>query len=138
MKDKGVNYANISLTFYYALNNSYNLPVANFTVPGFYQGHEKKAHRRKVVEAVGLPWAAAREAVSNGSTVSFRVGLATRVKYKILVWFTKRQSLVVVGDVAVDGSGEKVKKKGIKLKSGAPDMRCRLVIVFTFLVILLL
>ncbi|KAG8386188.1 hypothetical protein BUALT_Bualt03G0123000 [Buddleja alternifolia] len=116
MKDKGVHYANINLTFFY----NTTLPIANFTVPKFYQGHKKNTHRRATVETSGLPWAAALDAVSNGSTVRFRVGLATRVKYKIMFWYTKRHSLVVGGDVVVNESGRKVNKKGIKLKSAAP------------------
>ncbi|KAK6154402.1 hypothetical protein DH2020_008650 [Rehmannia glutinosa] len=139
MKDKGVHYDNINLTFFYTQNDS-RLLIANYTVPAFYQGHGKKARRKNLVEASGAPWAAA---VSNGSTVGFRVGLATRVKFKIMFWYTKRHSLVVGGDVAVDGSGGKVKKKGIKLKSGSPEPGSHWVRVgigagFSFLVILLL
>ncbi|KAI3466214.1 hypothetical protein Pfo_022877 [Paulownia fortunei] len=129
MKEKGVHYANINLTFFYSQNNS-RLLIANYTVPKFYQGHGKKARRKQLVGASGLPWAAALDAVSNGSTVNFRVDLATRVKFKILFWYTKRQSLVVGGDVAVNDSGGKVKKKGIKLKSGAPDLRSHWVRLF--------
>ncbi|PIN02500.1 hypothetical protein CDL12_24984 [Handroanthus impetiginosus] len=116
MKDKGVNYANINLTFFYSQNDS-RLPVANYTVPGFYQGHGKKARRRELVVASGLPWAAALDALSNGSAVNFGVDLATRVKFKILFWYTKRHSLIVAADVEVNKSGRKVNKKGIKLKS---------------------
>ncbi|KAK4398475.1 hypothetical protein Sango_1323000 [Sesamum angolense] len=139
MKDKGVHYANISLTFFY---NS-TVPIANFTVPEFYQGHNKNTHRRALVDASGLPWAEARDAVANGSTLSFKVRLATRVKYKIMVWYTKRHSLVVGGDVVVNDSGQKVNRKGIKLKSGAPDpatqwMRVMPFLIFTFLIILFL
>lgn len=91
-----------------------------------------------------MPWAAAAfGAVSNGSTVIFRVDLATRVKFKIMFWYTKRHSLVVGGDVEVNNSGKKMRKKPIKLKSGVPDpgshwVRVGLVAVFTFLMILLL
>jgi hypothetical protein len=123
MKDKGVHYATINLTFSYILNNS-RQPIANYTLPEFYQGHEKKANRKQLVRNISLmPWDAAIDMVSNGSTVTFRVDLATRVKFKIMFWFTKRKSLVVGGDVVVDNSGGmKKKKKGIKLKSGAPDL----------------
>ncbi|KAL3821570.1 hypothetical protein ACJIZ3_007475 [Penstemon smallii] len=122
MKDKGVRYDNISLTFYYGQNSS--LPIGNYTVPGFYQGHGKKAHRKPSVEVRGVPWEAAIGAVSNGSRVAFRVGLVTRVRFKIVFWFTKRHNLVVGANVEVDGSGKKIKKKGIRLKSGAPEGRC--------------
>ncbi|KAI3456983.1 hypothetical protein Pfo_013646 [Paulownia fortunei] len=139
MKEKGVHYANISLNFFY---NS-NLSIANYTVPEFYQGHKKNTHRRDVVEASGLPWAAAIDAVSNGSTVSFRVRLATRVKFKIMIWYTERRSLEVGGDVVVNDSGKKVNKKNIKLKSGAPGpasqwVRVGPLVIFTFLIILFL
>ncbi|KAL0362265.1 UNVERIFIED_CONTAM: hypothetical protein Scaly_1181700 [Sesamum calycinum] len=67
MKDKAVYYANINLTFFYTQNTS-TIPVANYTVPAFHQGHEKKAHRKELVGASGLPWTAALQAVSNGST----------------------------------------------------------------------
>lgn len=139
MKDKGVRYANISLSFFY--NTS--LPIANYTVPGFYQGHKKHTHRRDVVEATGLPWTAALDAVSNGSTVSFRVELATRVKFKIMFWYTKRHSLEVGGDVVVNDTGKKVNRKNIKLKSGSPGrprnwVRVGPLPIFNFLIILLL
>ncbi|PIN02524.1 hypothetical protein CDL12_24962 [Handroanthus impetiginosus] len=117
MKDKGVRYSNISLAFYY---NS-NLSIANYTVRGFYQGHNKNTHRRDLVEARELPWPAAIDAVSNRSTANFTVKLATKVKFKIMFWYTKRHSLEVRGDVQVNDSGKKVNRKGLKLKSGAPD-----------------
>ncbi|KAH6786427.1 hypothetical protein C2S52_005979 [Perilla frutescens var. hirtella] len=137
MKDKGVHYANITLNFYY---NS-TIPVANYTVPEFYQGHKKSTRRRDLVAATGVPWAAALDAVSNGSAVSFRVRLATRVKFKILFWYTKRHALDVAGDVQVNATGNKVNKKGVKLKKSAappPPVRVGPVVFFTFLIMLLL
>ncbi|KZV29520.1 hypothetical protein F511_00798 [Dorcoceras hygrometricum] len=116
MKDKGVHYNNISLTFLYGA-----VDIANHTVKAFYQGHKKKAHRSELVQTTGVPWAQVIEAVSNGSTVNFRVRLATRVKFKIMFWYTKRHQLEVAGDVAVGGGGEKVSNSGIKLESGAAD-----------------
>lgn len=139
MKDKGVHYANITLSFYY---NS-TLPVANYTVPEFYQGHKKNTHRRDLVAAPGLPWAEALDAVANGSAVSFRVRLATSVKFKIVFWYTKRHRLEVAGDVQVNATGNKVNKKNVKLKSEAPELLRHWltvgpVVVFTFYIILLL
>ncbi|XP_057766503.1 protein NDR1-like isoform X2 [Salvia miltiorrhiza] len=104
MKDKGVRYANITLSLYY---NSSLQPIANYTLPGFYQGHKKSTHRRSLVPAPGLPWAMALDAVSNGSAVSFRVRLATRVNFKIIFWYTKRYRLEVAGDVQVNATGNK-------------------------------
>ncbi|CAI9784178.1 unnamed protein product [Fraxinus pennsylvanica] len=142
MKDKGVDYDTINLTFFYGQN--YSFPIANYTVPGFYQGHDKHTSRKAVVETNGVPWEAAFEAVSNVSTVAFRVRLATRVKFKILVFYTKRHNLIVKGDIQVNDSGEKMNKKGIKLKSNAPHQlshRLRLeflVVILTVLMIFLL
>ncbi|KAL3503441.1 hypothetical protein ACH5RR_037890 [Cinchona calisaya] len=118
MKDKGVGYDDVNLTFFYGQNNS--LQIANYTVKRFYQGHGKKAHRKEVVQTYGVPWEAAYKAVSNLSTVTFQVDLATRVRYKILFWYTKRHGLKVGAHVDVNNSGKKVNKKGIKLKSNAP------------------
>ncbi|CAA2969118.1 protein NDR1-like [Olea europaea var. sylvestris] len=142
MKDKGVHYDTINLTFFYDQN--YSFPIATYTVPGFYQGHNKHTSRKAVVETNGVPWEAAFEAVSNGSTVAFRVGLATRVKFKILVFYTKRHSLIVKADIPVNDFGKKVNKKGIKLKSNSPhplSHRLRLEflgVIFIALIIFLL
>ncbi|KAL3636804.1 hypothetical protein CASFOL_019103 [Castilleja foliolosa] len=143
MKDKGVHYDNINLNFSY--QNGSALLIANYTVTGFYQGHGKKATRKNLaVDGGAVPWEAAVNAVLNGSTVDFRVDLATRVRYKIMFWNTKRERVVVHGDVEVDSSGEKAKKKkkGVKLKSKSSELRGHwvslwIVAVFTFLVILL-
>ncbi|XP_073017051.1 protein NDR1-like [Primulina eburnea] len=120
MKYKGVRYNNISLTFLYGVKDS-SSSIANYTVEAFYQGHKKKATRVALVQATGVPWEAAIEAVSNGSTVNFGVRLVTRVKFKIMFWYTKSHQLEVAGDVAVGSGGKKVNENGIKLKSGAPD-----------------
>lgn len=121
MKEKGVGYNNISLTFLYGGKGPSSINIANYTVKGFYQGHKKKAHRAELVQTTGVPWAEAIAAVSNNSTVNFGFQLATRVKFKIMFWYTKRHQLKVSGDVVVGGGGQKVNKKGIKLTSGAPD-----------------
>ncbi|CAA0814988.1 Protein NDR1 [Striga hermonthica] len=136
--DKGVHYDTINLTFFYTATNGSNLRIANGSVPGFYQGHGKKARRKnQAVVAQGAPWV-----VTNGSRVGFKVGLATRVRYKILFWNTKREGVVVSGNVEVDGSGGKVGKKAVKLKSLSPELgvlwRVGFVGGFAYLVILLL
>ncbi|GFP89988.1 protein ndr1 [Phtheirospermum japonicum] len=144
MKDKGVSYDTINMNFSYVQQNSSRILLANYTEPGFYQGHGKKATRKNLVaDGGGVPWEAAIDAASNGSTAYFRVDLATRVRYKIMFWHTKRESLVVGRELEVGSSGEKVKKKGIKLRSKSPELGCHWVrvgpvAVFTFLVILLL
>lgn len=137
MKEKGVYYDNISLTFFYDPNTSY--PIANYTVPGFHQGHGKKAHRKSVVEAHGPSWEAVFKNISNGTVSVFRVGLSTKVRFKIIFWHTKRHNLVVGADVVVNDSGKNVKKKGVKLKSGSPERSChlRLLLFSSVLVVLL-
>ncbi|KAL1537742.1 protein NDR1-like [Salvia divinorum] len=142
MKDKGVHYANTTLTLSYRRNSSSDLiDVGDYAVPEFHQGHKKSARRRVLVDVAGLPWAEARDAVSGGSAVGFRVRVATRVKFKIMFWYTKRQRLEVAGDVQVDATGGKVNKKGVKLKSAA-EVRRRWVAVgpvavFTLYVVLM-
>lgn len=71
-----------------------------------------------------MPWEEVYRAVSNGSNPVFRVNLATAVRFKIVGIKTKRHKLVVGTNVEVNDSGEKVEKKGIKLKSGAPEQKC--------------
>jgi len=117
-KDKGIYYDALNLTFYYPANLT--TPIGNITLPGFYQGHKKNARRKEWVDVHGVPWTAARKAVSNGSAV-FRVDLATAVRFKVMVWKTKRHKLIVGANVEVNNLGKKVKKKGVRLTSGAPE-----------------
>ncbi|KAG6420798.1 hypothetical protein SASPL_117337 [Salvia splendens] len=117
MKDKGVGYGDISLLFLY---NS-TLLVANHTLPAFYQGHGKTAHRIDAADAAGVPWSAAVAALTANGSVRFGVRAATRVKFKIMLWFTRSHALRVAGDVEVGPSGRKLNKKSIKLKSGAAE-----------------
>lgn len=135
MKDKGVHYANISFSFFYH-NASSTVPIANYTVREFYQGHKKSTHRRDLVAVTGVPWAAAQEAVSNG-TARFKVRLATRVKFKILFWYTQRHGMEVNGEIPVDSTGNKVNKKNVKLKSGAPDLTLAPLLILSFFIIVL-
>ncbi|XP_057464988.1 protein NDR1-like [Actinidia eriantha] len=117
-KDKGIYYDALNLTFFYAPNKS--LPIGNRTFPQFHQGHKKNTRRTGWVETRGVPW----EAILNGSAASFRVDLATAVRFKIMAWKTKKHKLVVGADVEVNDHGQKVYKKGIRLRSGAPERGC--------------
>ncbi|KAL2524546.1 protein NDR1 [Abeliophyllum distichum] len=81
-------------------------------------GHKKTAHRRDVVLTHGVNWDDAFAAVLNGSKVVFRVDLAGKVKLKRFFSYSRTKALVVGADVEVDGSGNKVRRKAIKLKSG--------------------
>ncbi|KAL0380505.1 UNVERIFIED_CONTAM: hypothetical protein Sangu_0114800 [Sesamum angustifolium] len=117
MNDHSVRYSDINLTFYYGPNR--NLTIANYRVPGFYQGKEKKAYRRDVVESHDLPWDDAIRKVSNGSTAVFRVDLVAKPTFRYWFWYSKRRWLRVGAKVEVDATGKKVKKEPIPLKSAA-------------------
>lgn len=74
--------------------------------------------------------------VSVSDSVSkFRVDLETAVRFKIMGFKTKRHKIVVWAQVDVNDSGQKAKKKGIKLKSGAPEFQRFRVRVLLFLVV---
>ncbi|XP_057950572.1 protein NDR1-like [Malania oleifera] len=117
-KDKGIYYDALNLTFYYGPTP--NLSVANASFAPFRQGNNKKTDRRMTVDARGVPWKAVPR---NGSAV-FRVDLETKVRFRILVFKTKRHGIKVGAPVEVNDQGTKVNRKGIKLKSGAPDDGC--------------
>ncbi|PIN12649.1 hypothetical protein CDL12_14736 [Handroanthus impetiginosus] len=121
MKEVGVRYKNIDLTFYYSTPKPSLISIANYTIPGFYQGHDKAARRCNVVETRGMPWLDAFAAVSNGSTVVFRVELSAAVKLKRFFGsYSKTKHLLLGANVEVNGYGEKVHKKSIKLKQRVP------------------
>ncbi|KAK4427866.1 hypothetical protein Salat_1555600 [Sesamum alatum] len=121
MNDHSVRYSDINLTFYYGPNR--NFTIANYRVPGFYQGKEKTAYRRDVVETHDLPWDDAIRKVSNGSTAVFRVDLVAKPTFRYWFWYSKRRWLRVGAKVEVDATGKKVKKEPIPLKSAAPHER---------------
>ncbi|KAL2457921.1 Protein NDR1 [Forsythia ovata] len=116
MEENGVLYDTINLTFSYGLNPS--VPIGKYTLPGAYQGHKKTAHRRDIMPTHGVNWDDAFAAVLNGSKVVFRVDLAGKVKFKRFFSYSRTKALVVGADVEVDGSGNKVRRKAIKMKSG--------------------
>ncbi|KAG5570189.1 hypothetical protein H5410_059955 [Solanum commersonii] len=93
MKDKGVRYDEIMLSFYYGTNTS--IPLGNSTINGFYQGHDKKAKKKGKLEIQKMAWDAALKNVTNTSKVVFRVDVATRVSYKIIFWFGKKHNFTV-------------------------------------------
>ncbi|AES66886.1 hypothetical protein MtrunA17_Chr2g0319481 [Medicago truncatula] len=118
-KDKGIQYDPIHLnfTFYNTLNTT--LPLGNVTVNGFYQGHEKKAKKNGVVEAGVKNLTASVKGVVDGK-VYLRVDYITAVKYKILVWYTKRDRLWGGANVEIGDSGEKMGKKSVRLGGKEP------------------
>lgn len=115
-KDKGIYYDAINLTFYDFPNKSHLM--GNYTIPGFYQGHKKKATR---LETVDLNKTLLSKATYPNGTAKFRVDLATAVRFKIMAWKTKRHKLDVGSDVGVNDQGSKTYEKKIKLRSGASE-----------------
>lgn len=117
-KDKGIYYDAVNVTFHDNPNRSLSHLMGDYTILGFYQGHQKKAKKGGSVELNRT--LLSRAVFPNGSAV-FRVDMATRVRFKILFWKTKKYSLVREASVEVNDQGIKVNKKGIKLNSSAPQ-----------------
>ncbi|KAF9588069.1 hypothetical protein IFM89_007310 [Coptis chinensis] len=117
-KDKGVYYDALNVTLYHTQNLSN--PVANVTIIPFYQGFKKHTSRKiNVTASKAMPWSTALNEVSNGTV--FRVDLKTKLRYKIILFKTKRHSIMVGGNITVtdQGSMVKPKKKGVKLSCGS-------------------
>ena len=130
MKDKGVRYDDIKLSFYYGTNTSF--PIGNYTVPGLYQGHDKKANKKGMLETEKMPWNDALKMVSNGSKVVFRVDVATRVRYKVILWYTKRHNYTLENNtLKVDASGKSSSQQLHCCSIGLP-----LIFLFSFLLLL--
>lgn len=120
-KDKSVYYDSIylNLTLIGAPDGT-RQPVGNLTVPGFHQGRDKKTFRKETIEPRGLDW----KAVSRNGSAVFRLDLATAVRYKILLWKTKRENLRLGAEVKVNGQGVKEYPRGITLNSGTALPGC--------------
>ncbi|WJX50820.1 hypothetical protein P8452_37072 [Trifolium repens] len=110
-KDKGIQYDAVNLTFKLFLNVNTTRPLTNVTLDSFYQGHGRTTEKWSSGEIHG----GGVNRTVQGS-VFFRVEFATRVKYKILFFYTKRHRLSGGANVEVNvSSGEKVNPKGIRL-----------------------
>ncbi|KAK1435642.1 hypothetical protein QVD17_01408 [Tagetes erecta] len=118
-KDKGIFYHQSNITLRY--NNS-SIVISNYTLAGFYQGHNKKARRKNWVGTYGVPWDEAVKVVDGGELAVFRVDLVTVIRFKILFWKTKKHRVVVGADFQVNDVGKKERKKGTRLRSGVPEM----------------
>ncbi|KAK4752477.1 hypothetical protein SAY87_021275 [Trapa incisa] len=114
-KETGVNYDPINVTVG-SFNDSSGHSVWQGTIPGFYQGHQKKATKKVSVAAVRVNLT---DVVATNESAVFRVDLQTQVRFKIMFWRTKRHRLAVRANVTVNELGAKNTKKGIKLKSDA-------------------
>ncbi|PHT58920.1 hypothetical protein CQW23_01283 [Capsicum baccatum] len=104
MKDKSIRYNDITLNFYYGTNTSY--PIGNYTFDGFKQGKGKETSKSGMIEAHNMPWDDAIKVVSNGSKATFKVEVSSRIKYKIIFWYTKKHNYVVENKVEVDNTGK--------------------------------
>ncbi|KAL3576790.1 hypothetical protein D5086_022073 [Populus alba] len=119
-KDKGVYYDPINVTFY-TPNKSH--VIGNFTITKFYQGHKKNARKNGTIPIIDQDVVSRAAPPANGSTAPFRVDLVTSVRYKILMFKTKRHTIRVGANVDVNGTLFKVNHKDIKLKSNADKIR---------------
>ncbi|CAL0322715.1 unnamed protein product [Lupinus luteus] len=112
-KDKGVKYNAVNLTFRIFNDSNTTRPLANATVDRFYQGHQKTAHKSGNTAVTG--GGGNLTTVVNGK-VYLRVEFDATVKYKILVFYTKRDSLWGGANVELNNSsGLKVYGKPLRL-----------------------
>ncbi|KAG8369832.1 hypothetical protein BUALT_Bualt14G0054700 [Buddleja alternifolia] len=115
MPFNGLRYDNVNLTFSYNYGAHF-LPIAHYTVHGFYQGMAKTAHKRDVTNTHGFPWVDAFDTVSNGSMAVFRVELSAKVRSKQYFWYATKHRLTVQGDMEVGSSGLGEHHRAIRLK----------------------
>lgn len=96
------------------------------TINGFYQGHHKTATLGRSLQADERAWGAVMAAVRNG-TAKFRVGVTTKVRYKVAGVKSRRRALVVEGGVGVGSDGKiSGKTKRVKLRHGRTKWRSRI------------
>ncbi|XP_026460651.1 protein NDR1-like [Papaver somniferum] len=110
-KEKGIYYDALNLTlFYYYEKNLSFLPIGNLLLPPFYQGREKTATRRNSTQIHGVPWDYARMKASEGNKSKapalFRVNLETKVRYKSLLWKSKRHKISESVNITVNEHGK--------------------------------
>ncbi|KAL2510762.1 Pribosyltran domain-containing protein [Abeliophyllum distichum] len=122
-KDKNINVVvgEVILEEYSLEYGTYIMEMHVGAVQAGERGHKKTTHRRDIVSTYGVNWDDAVAAVLNGSNVVFRVDSAEKVKLKRLFSCSRMKSLVVGGDVEIDGSDNKFRQKTIKLKSRGGD-----------------
>ncbi|CAH8309065.1 unnamed protein product [Eruca vesicaria subsp. sativa] len=108
--DHGIYYDDVHLSF----SSVTYVFIANYTVPRFYQGRNKKA--KKWGQVVPLNNQTVLEAVLPNGLASFRINLKTQVRYKNSFWKTRRFGVDVGAEVEVNGDGFKSNKKGIKMR----------------------
>ncbi|KAK7272447.1 hypothetical protein RJT34_29049 [Clitoria ternatea] len=140
-KDKGVKYDAVGVSFRVFVSANATRPLGNATIERFYQGHQKTAHKSGSLLAGGNLTAPV------DGKVYYRVDFATAAKYKILLWYTKRDRLWGGANVEIGNSGLKVNRKAIRLgnspiviESGAHKLPpCyRALVAFFFAVLMLI
>ncbi|KAG6404876.1 hypothetical protein SASPL_132453 [Salvia splendens] len=107
----GLRYQVVNLTLSYG-----GAAVAEGAVAGFYQGMMKTARKTAVLRTWGMPWEEAFDRIARGLTVDVAVEVAMAVKLRRCGVYMKRKVVVVEGVVSVDGSGEEVDEKVVRLK----------------------
>ncbi|CAN1156890.1 Protein NDR1 [Linum perenne] len=106
--NKGIYYDSIKVSYFHISNRSDSL--GNFTISKFYQGHQKKATKDGTIgNATGA-------ILRGGTAAGFRVEIATRVRYKLIFFKTKRRQIIVEADFEFYG-------KGIERGGGRREMR---------------
>ncbi|KAI3899974.1 hypothetical protein MKW92_040465 [Papaver armeniacum] len=136
-RNKGIYYDALDLTFfYYFPENSSFLQIGDITIPEFYQGHLKTAHRLESIQSYGVSW---KDVKTNGSsTKMFRVDLDTRVRYKIMLSRTKRHRMRLGVNVTVNDEGAKSVDRGLRFSSAASHFNGITTLVRNFLALLIL
>lgn len=114
-------FEDFNVTLFYGTDRS--LPVGNQTLRGFSQGIKGRSHKRVAVEAHALPWDDAFRRISGGMAVELVVELVAIAKYEHCDYdrpsqctWSEGEAEAVAADVLVDGSGEKVGPKPIRLR----------------------
>ncbi|KAF8410685.1 hypothetical protein HHK36_003218 [Tetracentron sinense] len=120
-KDAGIYYDNIIVTLFFG-----DASVGETTIPSFYQGKHKTHTIPESLNADGRIWNAALRAILNGTT-EVKVGVVTRIRYRMSSWKSKRHRMDMQGNVPVGSDGKiSGKKKKIKLHHSSKKWRSRL------------
>ncbi|KAI3954178.1 hypothetical protein MKW98_018002 [Papaver atlanticum] len=139
-RNKGIYYDALDLTFfYYFPENSSFSEIGNITIPEFYQGHLKTAHRVESIRSYGVSLKDVKMKAPNGSsTTMFRVDLDTEVRYKIMLSRTKRHRMRLGVNVTVNDEGAKSVDRGLRFSSAASHFNGLTTLVRNFLALLIL
>ncbi|KAK9267891.1 hypothetical protein L1049_010328 [Liquidambar formosana] len=119
-KDSGIYYNDILLTFYYGQDS-----VGEKTIPSFYQGKHKTRQLSDHFDANARVWKALRSTILN-ATAELKVGLVTKIRYKMWGRKSKRHGMNLQGQIRIGSDGKiSGKNKKIKLKHTSKRWRSR-------------